>query len=52
MFSKIKSYATRPSTYVILALGAVIAFAFGRYLGPLKKVAANIPGSDAKTGGV
>lgn len=47
MLDKIKSFATRPSTYVILALGAVLAFAFARFLDPLKTIASKLPGSQA-----
>ena len=50
MINKIKSFATKPSTYVILLVGAVIAFAFGRFLGPVKTIANKLPGSAAKTG--
>jgi len=48
--NKITSYLKKPSTYVIAVVAAILAFAFSRFLGPLKTVANNIPGSDAKTG--
>lgn len=47
MLSTLKSYAMKPSTYVILAIGAIIAFAFGRFLGPLKSVAQKLPGAQS-----
>ena len=46
--STITSFIKKPSTYVILALGMVVAFAFGRFLGPVKQIANQLPGSDAK----
>lgn len=45
MFQKIIEYAKRPSTYVLIALGIVLAFAYGRYFGPLKTVASKLPKS-------
>lgn len=50
MLKTIKSYATKPSTYVIAVGAAILAFAFSRFLSPLKTLANKIPGSDAKTG--
>ncbi len=45
----ILAYAKRPSTYVLLAIGIIVAFAFGRFLGPLKTVAAKLPGAQPPT---
>lgn len=45
MLSQITSFAKKPSTYVILAVGIVLAFAFGRFFGPLKTVASKLPGA-------
>lgn len=50
MFDKIKSAHKNPIFYVGLAVGVVVAFAFGRFLKPVKKIADQIPGSDAKAG--
>lgn len=47
---KIKSALKEPSTYVILVIGVIVAFAFGRFLTPLKSIASQLPGSDAKAG--
>ncbi|MBW7895157.1 MAG: hypothetical protein H3C27_08585 [Opitutaceae bacterium] len=47
MLAKIQSFAKKPSTYVILAIGAVLAFAYGRYLGPLATVASKLPKAGA-----
>ncbi len=49
LMQTIMSHLKKPSTWVILVVGALIALAFGRFLKPLKKVADAIPGSDAKS---
>jgi len=50
MLSKIKSLAKQPTTYVLILVGVVVAFAYGRFFQPVKQVAQNLPGSDAKKG--
>jgi hypothetical protein len=45
MLSKIKSYATKPSTYVLLALGGLLALAVPAVRNILAPVAAKIPGA-------
>lgn len=47
MLKKIESFSKKPSTYLILAIGAVLAFAYGRYLGPLQSVASKLPKAGA-----
>lgn len=45
---KIKAVVTSKLFLIGLAIGIVVALAFGRFLRPVKKVADMIPGSDAK----
>lgn len=46
MFSTIKSYLTRPSTYVLIVIGVVLAFAYSRFVpNAVKDVAAKLPGA-------
>jgi len=47
---KLKAIFTNKWLLIGLAVGVIVALAFGRYLKPVKKVADMIPGSDAKTG--
>ncbi|MFT3870468.1 MAG: hypothetical protein QM715_18620 [Nibricoccus sp.] len=47
---KIKAVVTSKLFLIGLAIGIVVALAFGRFLRPVKKVADMIPGSDAKKG--
>lgn len=47
MFKKIETLAWKPSTYVLLALGGIVALAFApvrRFLAPF---AARVPGASA-----
>ena len=46
---QILAYLKKPSTYVILAVGIIVAFAFGRFFGPLKTVASKLPGAQPPT---
>lgn len=43
----LKAYLTKPSTYVLLAVGIILAFAYGRYLKPLRAAASKLPKSEA-----
>jgi len=43
MLSKIKSLAKQPTTYVLVLVGVVVAFAYGRFLSPVKNIAQNLP---------
>jgi len=46
MFSNILSYLKKPSTYVILVVGILIAFAYSRFVpGVVKSAAAKLPGA-------
>ena len=46
MFSNIPSYLKKPSTYVILVVGILIAFAYSRFVpGVVKSAAAKLPGA-------
>lgn len=46
MFSTVKAYLTRPSTYVLIVIGVVIAFAYSRFVpGIVKDAAAKLPGA-------
>lgn len=46
MLSNILSYLKKPSTYVILVLGIVIAFAYSRFVpGVVKTAASKLPGA-------
>jgi hypothetical protein len=47
MLEKIKSYATAPSTYVILAIGGILTLAVSPIYKILRPVAKAIPGSKA-----
>lgn len=49
MLSTVKSYLTKPSTYVLIGVGIVLAFAYGSFLGKwAKPVASALPKSEAK----
>jgi hypothetical protein len=37
----------KPSTYVLILIGVVFAFAYGRFFGPVKTVASKLPGGQA-----
>jgi hypothetical protein len=43
------SYLKKPSTYIILVVGIIIALAYSRFLGPVKTVAAKLPGAQPPT---
>ncbi len=45
MLSTLKSYATKPSTYVLLALGGILALAVPMVRNLLAPVASKIPGA-------
>lgn len=45
MLSKIKSFATKPSTYVLLALGGLLVLSVPFVRNLLAPVAAKIPGA-------
>lgn len=45
MLNKIKSLARKPSTYVLLALGGIIALAFPAVRNVLAPVASKVPGA-------
>lgn len=46
MLSTIKSYLTRPSTYVLIVIGVVLAFAYSRFVpGIVKDTASKLPGA-------
>jgi hypothetical protein len=45
---KVKALLSNKTLWIGLAIGLVVALAFGRFLKPVKKVADMIPGSDAK----
>jgi len=44
----IKDLLKSKQMYIGLAVGLVVALAFGRFLKPVKAIADKIPGSDAK----
>lgn len=46
MIQNLMSYLKKPSTYVILVIGIVIAFAYSRFVpGVVKSAAAKLPGA-------
>lgn len=45
MIAKIKSFATKPSTYVLLVIGGLLALAVPAFRNALAPVAAKIPGA-------
>lgn len=48
MLSNVLAYLKKPSTYVILVLGIVIAYAYGRFVpGAVKTAASKLPGAQA-----
>lgn len=50
MFAKILALLKSPLFWVVAVILIILAFAFSRFLKPLKQAAAFVPGSDAKTG--
>jgi hypothetical protein len=48
MLDTLKSYLTKPSTYVLILIGIVIASAYARFVpSVLKQTAAKLPGAGA-----
>lgn len=47
MISKLTSHLKKPATYVILAIGALLALAYSSRLNVLKSAASKLPGADA-----
>lgn len=48
MLATLKTYLTKPSTYVLILVGIVIAYAYGRFVpGVVKQTAAKLPGAGA-----
>lgn len=46
MLSNVLAYLKKPSTYVILVAGIIIAFAYSRFVpGAVKTVASKLPGA-------
>lgn len=46
MISTIKSYLTKPSTYVLIVIGVVLAFAYSRFVpSAVKTAASKLPGA-------
>jgi|JI10StandDraft_1071094.scaffolds.fasta_scaffold1163916_2 hypothetical protein len=46
MLSNVISYLKKPSTYIILVVGILIAFAYSRFVpSAVKSVAAKLPGA-------
>lgn len=46
MISNIKAYLTKPSTYVLILVGVVLAFAYSRFVpSVVKDAAAKLPGA-------
>ena len=45
----ILSYLKKPSTYVILLIGGILVLAYSRFVGPVKTIAAKLPGAQPPT---